>query len=124
MGLDMYLSCTKQVDIMYWRKCDPINAYFLSISRTCPDEPIFPGQQIHINRQEIQNLVSILKQVVEKNDVEFTDEVLPLVSFNGFSTKKYYNEFWANEFKDSILVLERELKNNLLANEFIYSFSC
>lgn len=83
MGLDIYIDRNKHNELAYFRKVNFLVGYFLGDDYDDSDN-LSP---VVIDKEQVEELIDICKQVLEKKDDEYSMEVLPPTG--GFFFGKY-----------------------------------
>ena len=147
MGLDMYLSAkrylfsfnehdkaladridaeiglnglgrTKEIsrEAMYWRKANAIHYWFVMNVQDGEDN----CKEYYVSREQLQSLLDTLKQV--NQDHSLADDLLP-TSEGFFFGSTDYEDWYYQDIKDTIPVLESLLNQDLEQWDFYYQSS-
>lgn len=95
MGLDMYLTNSDGVEVMYWRKVNAIHKFFTDL-----DGGVDDCQVIAVTGKDLHNLAEKCQKALDKP--EDAHNILPTQSgffFGGTSYDAYYFEDLANAVK-------------------------
>lgn len=147
MGLDMYLSAkrylfsfnehdkaladkidaevglnglgrTKEIsrEAMYWRKANAIHYWFVMNVQDGEDN----CKEYYVSREQLQSLLDTLKRVDQ--DHSLADDILPTAEGFFFGDTDYH-EWYYQDIKDTIPVLENLLSQDLGQWDFYYQSS-
>jgi hypothetical protein len=121
MGLDMYLSRIatpthqmyvdayddKLTGVLYWRKVNALHKFFCDrgILEAGGKENV--GRYI-ISRNDLIDLVFVMKRILVDNSVKLAEETLPTESGFFFGSTEY-DEFYFNDLKDAVTLVSAEL---------------
>lgn len=115
MGLDMYLYAKdkrkeeKVKEVIYWRKANHIHKWFVDNVQGGEDD----CEQYLVSREQLQELLSVLKEIRENN--ELASEKLPTQSGFFFGDTEY-DAYYFEENIDTIKNLESILEDDAYKN--------
>lgn len=94
---------TIELTVGYWRKANAIHNWFVQLVDEDNCKPIY------IEREQLVELLSICKSVVESKDEEVANHLLPTVGGFFFGSTEYDEWYW-NQLERTIPMLENILE--------------
>jgi len=91
MGLDMYLYEKEVNEVAYWRKANAIHGWI--INRTNRIDDCTP---IELSKKDIIELRDTCLQVLEVNEPDYAEEILPPTSGFFFGSSEIDEWYWSN----------------------------
>lgn len=102
--------------VAYWRKFNALHKWFVDNVQDGNDD----CKDYWVDREKLQELVSLLKLVIA--DKEKAEELLPTTEGFFFGGTEY-DDYYFDDVKETIEVLEKELSKNDTTCDYYYSSS-
>lgn len=90
-------------DVVYWRKCNAIHAFFVSNCQKGEDDCL----PHYVNQELLKELVVICKQIIKNH--KKAEELLPVTTGFFFGSQEY-DEYYFDDLKRTVKVLDEVLK--------------
>jgi len=103
-------------EVGYWRKANHIHNWFVDNCQDGIDE----CQEASVDIEQLKELRDICSEVVKKKDAEFSSENLPTGSGFFFGNTEY-NEYYYEDCKDTIKIIDEIIKSEEVKPEGCYS---
>lgn len=91
MGLDMYLYEKEVHEVAYWRKANAIHGWIINHTNAIDD-----CTPISLTKQDLIDLRDTCLQVLETNDADFAEEMLPPAAGFFFGSNAIDEGYWAD----------------------------
>ena len=120
MGLDMYLEKRKvnsedYEEIAYWRKANQIREWFNSHL----ENGVENCEYVQVSKEDLEQLLEDCKMVLENHDL--AEELLP-TSSGFFFGSTLYDDWYFEDLKDTVKMLEQILEEIDFENEKVYYY--
>lgn len=120
MGLDMYLEKRKvnsedYEEIAYWRKANQIREWFNSHL----ENGVENCEYVQVSKEDLEQLLEDCKMVLENHDL--AEELLP-TSKGFFFGSTLYDDWYFEDLKDTVKMLEQILEETDFENEKVYYY--
>ena len=121
-------SATIRVEVAYWRKANQIHKFFVDLTGEEDN-----CQDIEVSREDLENLLSLCKQVLETRDKTLGDlkegevvagpeDILPTRSGFFFGSTDY-DEYYYSDLERTVQVLEKILNHpGIPKDDYSWSF--
>ncbi len=105
-------------EVAYWRKFNALHAWFVE---NCQDG-IDNCKEHYVSKQQLEELLSTLKEIDSSNEISTAEENLPTQSGFFFGGTEY-DEYYFEEVKETIETLESLLSEENLDASYFYCSS-
>lgn len=117
MGLDMYLYEKQVHEIAYWRKANAIHGWIINHTNAIDD-----CTPISLTKQDLIDLRDTCLQVLETNDADYAEEMLPPTAGFFFGSNEI-NEYYWSDIRDTVDKLNTALEQSVDDAMFEYQAS-